>query len=74
MIEINLMTAGKAPTEFSFARTGRGTNGEWTVVSDPTAKGGLAIEQTSTDTTDYRFPLAIHASLSEKDLRAEIRF
>ncbi len=74
MIQIDQMTVGKPPPGFSFAHTGRGSNGEWTVVADPTAKDGLAIEQTSTDTTDYRFPLAIHASLSEKNLRAEIRF
>jgi hypothetical protein len=74
MIQIEKMTVGKPPPEFSFARTGQGTPGEWTVVADPTAKGGLAVEQTSTDTTDYRFPLAIHASWSAKNLRAEIRF
>jgi hypothetical protein len=74
MIQIEKMTVGKPPPQFSFARTGQGTPGEWTVVADPTAKGGLAIEQTSTDITDYRFPLAIHASWSEKNLRAEIRF
>jgi hypothetical protein len=74
MIQIEQMPAGKTPPGFVFAHTGRGTDGEWTVVADPTARGGLAIEQTSTDTTDYRFPLAIHAGWSAKNLRAEIRF
>ena len=74
MIEIDRMTLGKPPAGFSFARTGRGTEGEWTVVADSSAGAGLAIEQTSTDTTDYRFPLAIHASLSLRNLKAEIRF
>jgi len=74
MIQIDQMTVGKPPSGFSFAHTGRGGDGAWTVVADPTAKAGVAVEQTSTDTTDYRFPLAIHASLSEKNLRAEIRF
>jgi hypothetical protein len=74
MIQIDRMTAGMPPAGFSFARTGRGSEGEWIVVADPTAGAGLAIEQTSTDTTDYRFPLAIHASLSEKNLKAQIRF
>jgi 3-keto-disaccharide hydrolase len=74
MIQIDEMTVGKPPPGFSFAHTGRGSNGAWTVVADPTAKGGLAVEQTSTDTTDYRFPLAIPASWSAKNLRAEIRF
>jgi hypothetical protein len=74
MIHIDQMTIGKPPSGFSFTRTGQGSNGEWIVVADQTAKGGLAIEQTSTDATDYRFPLAIHASWSAKNLRAEIRF
>jgi Galactocerebrosidase, C-terminal lectin domain len=74
MIEIDRMTVGTPPAGFSFARTGRGSDGEWIVIADPTAKAGLAIEQTSTDATDYRFPLAIHASLSVKNLKAEIRF
>jgi len=74
MIQIDRMTAGKTPPGFSFARTGQGRDGEWAVVADPAANGGLAIEQTSTDTTDYRFPLAIPDSLSAKNVRAEIRF
>lgn len=74
MIRIDQMTAGKPPPGFSFARTGRGTEGQWTVVADPTAKTGLAIEQSSTDATDYRFPLAFPTTFSAKNLRAEIRF
>ena len=32
------------------------------------------IEQTSTDRTDYRFPLAIHDSLSATNVDVEVRF
>jgi hypothetical protein len=74
MMQIDQMAAGKPPPGFSFAHTGGGSDGEWTVVADSTAKGGVAVEQVSTDTTNYRFPLAIHGSWSEKNLRAEIRF
>ena len=74
MIDISQMTLAKAPASFIFARTGRGGNGEWTVVADPTAAGGRAIEQTSTDRTDYRFPLAILDKTSAANLTAEIRF
>ena len=74
MIQFEQMTVGSRPTGFSFARTGQGSDGEWTVIADPTAKAGLAIEQTSTDTTDYRFPLAIRDSLSAKNMKAEVRF
>jgi hypothetical protein len=74
MIAIDRMTFGSPPAGFTFARTGRGTEGEWTVIADPTASAGRAIEQISTDRTDYRFPLAIHESLSASNLDAEVRF
>ena len=37
VIPIEKMTAGSAPAEFEFARTGQGTSGEWVVVDDVTA-------------------------------------
>jgi hypothetical protein len=74
MIEIDRMKLGSPPTGFSFARTGEGPDGEWTIVADPTAPSGRAIEQTSNDRTSYRFPLAIHESLSAANLDVEIRF
>jgi hypothetical protein len=74
MIAIDHMKLGSAPTGFTFARTGRGGESEWTVTEDRTALSGFAIEQTSTDRTDYRFPLAIHESLSAANLDVEIRF
>src|SRR5689334_5966120 len=70
MLRFDRTTVGSPPPGFTFAKTGKGSDGEWMVVADPTAKEGFAIEQTSTDTTDYRFPLAIHASLSAKNLKA----
>jgi hypothetical protein len=73
MIAIDQMTLASPPAGFTFARTGRGGEGVWTVTADKTAAGGRAIEQTSTDRTDYRFPLAIHESLSASNLDAEIR-
>jgi hypothetical protein len=74
MIAIDNMTPGSPPAGFTFARTGRGGEGEWTVRVDPTAAKGRAIEQTSTDRTDYRFPLAIHEGFSAANLNVEIRF
>jgi hypothetical protein len=74
MIAIDRMTPGSPPSGFSFARTGQGREGEWTVTSDTTSSAGKAIEQTSTDRTDYRFPLAIHESLSATNVDIEIRF
>jgi hypothetical protein len=74
MIAIDQMTLGSPPAGFTFARTGQGGEGAWTVTADNTATGGRAIEQTSTERTDYRFPLAIHESLSAANLDVEISF
>ena len=64
MIAIDKMTVGAPPAGFELARTGQGGPAQWAVVADATAAGGRAIEQTSTDTTDYRFPLAIYREVS----------
>jgi hypothetical protein len=72
MIAIDKMTVGEPPTEFNFARTGQGGPAQWAVVSDP--DGGRAIEQISTDRTDYRFPLAIYTPLAIKNGDVLVRF
>jgi hypothetical protein len=74
MIAIDKMTVGAAPARFEFARTGQGRPSQWAVVADATAAGGRAIEQTSTDATDYRFPLAIHRELSAVNVSVAVRF
>jgi hypothetical protein len=74
MIPIETMTAGAAPADFAFARTGQGGPGQWVVVGDPTASGALAIEQSSTERTDYRFPLAIYQPVSGKNVEVSLRF
>ena len=74
MVAIDRLTIGSEPSGFTFARTGQGGEGKWSVTADPTAAGGRAIEQVSTERTDYRFPLAIHESFSAANLNAEIRF
>jgi hypothetical protein len=74
MIAIDKMTPAAAPTGFEFARTGRGGPAQWTVTSDPSAGVGLAIEQTSTDMTDYRFPLAIYQPVLASNVDVTIRF
>jgi hypothetical protein len=74
MIAIDKMTVGTTPTDFEVARTGQGGPARWAVVADASATGGRAIEQTSTDTTDYRFPLAIHRPVSAGNLDVTVRF
>jgi hypothetical protein len=43
MIAIDRMMPGSPPAGFTFATTGRGGAGEWTVVEDPTASMGRAL-------------------------------
>jgi hypothetical protein len=74
MIAIDKMTIGAAPADFEFARTGQGGPGRWAVVADTSSVSGHAIEQTSTDTTDYRFPLAIYQAVSTDNLDIVLRF
>jgi hypothetical protein len=74
MIAIDKMTLGAEPTDFEFARTGQGRPAQWAVTSDKSAAAGLAIEQTSTDTTDYRFPLAIYRPVSAGNIDVTLRF
>ncbi|MEI7804242.1 MAG: hypothetical protein WCI56_02830 [Hyphomicrobiales bacterium] len=74
MIAIEKMEVGKPPAEFDFARTGQGGPGQWIVVTDPTASGGRAIEQSSIDRTDYRFPLAIYKPISVTNAEITVRF
>jgi hypothetical protein len=67
-------TPGAAPENFESARTGSGGPGKWAVVEDTSAEGGRAVEQTSTEKTDYRFPLAIYQPLSAKNVEVSLRF
>jgi hypothetical protein len=59
--------------DFDFGITGQGQPGQWSVVRDVTAIHGVAIEQSNTDRTESRFPLAIYKPLSLKNLAASIR-
>jgi hypothetical protein len=73
-VDIPAMQAGEEPSDFTFWRTGSGAPAEWLVVSDPTAAHQVAIAQTSTDTTDYRFPMAIYKPVSARDVDVSVRF
>jgi hypothetical protein len=64
---------GVPPEEFDFGITGRGQPGKWSAVRDVTAIHGVAIEQSNTDPTENRFPLAIYRRLSLKNLEASAR-
>jgi len=74
MIPIEKMTVGAAPADFAFARTGQGAIGQWVVVEDASAASKRAIEQSNTDRTDYRFPLAIYQAATAKNVEVSLRF
>jgi hypothetical protein len=56
--------------DFEFARTGDGKPGEWSIVRGDAP----ALAQTSTDSTDNRFPLAIYRPFSGRDVDVTTRF
>ena len=74
MIPIDKMVVGAAPADFEFARTGQGAVGQWVVVEDSSEPGQRAIEQSNTDRTDYRFPLAIYQPARVKNVEVTLRF
>lgn len=74
MIAIDKMDIGSPPPGFEFGRTGQGGAAQWKVAEDASANGGRAIEQVSTDRTDYRFPLAIYSTAVLANGEVTLRF
>jgi hypothetical protein len=67
--------AGKLPAKFHDALTGQGAKGQWVVKADPSAPSQPnVLAQTSTDKTDYRFPLAIADDGSFQNLEMSVKF
>jgi hypothetical protein len=68
-------STGKLPAPFHSALTGQGTEGTWVVEQDASAPSKPnVLAQTSTDDTDYRFPMAILDEGSFKDLDLSVKF
>lgn len=68
-------SAGQLPSKFHSALTGSGSDSTWTVMPDPSAPSRLnVVAQTSSDKTDYRFPLLIADEGSFRDLNLSVRF
>src|SRR5260370_23423471 len=68
-------SVGQLPAKFHSARTGQGSESTWAVIADPTAPSKPnVVAQTSTDKTDYRFPLLISDEGSFKDLELSVKF
>jgi hypothetical protein len=66
--------AGTLPADFSIARTGAGAPADWRIVEDATVAAGRVLAQTSTDRTDYRFPLAIYQPVTAVNVEVLVRF
>src|SRR5437870_11930807 len=64
---------GKPPKGFSFALTGQGRPGVWTVKKDDQAHGNV-LAQTDADSTDYRFPVAVVNDVIARDLDLSVEF
>jgi hypothetical protein len=75
LMEISFAPSAESglPPGVSIARTGQGAQAAWTTLADPSAPGGV-LAQTSTDQTDYRFPLAIYDRIFGADLDVNVRF
>lgn len=68
-------SVGQLPAKFHAARTGQGSESTWAVMSDPSAPSKPnVVAQTSTDKTDYRFPLLIADEASFRDLDLSVKF
>jgi hypothetical protein len=68
-------TPGQMPAKFHSAKTGGGATEKWVVSADQAAPSKPnVVTQTSTDQTDYRFPLLISDEGSFQDLDLSVKF
>ena len=66
---------GQLPAKFHTAKTGGGSTEKWSVQTDSSAPSQPnVVAQTSTDQTDYRFPLLISDEASFQDLDLSVKF
>ena len=74
-LDFDNFEVGTTPAGFSTALTGGGGPVSWVIKEESSApSGGKVLAQTSTDTTDYRFPLCIYDKLTAKDVTLAVRF
>src|SRR3954462_12886899 len=71
LAEMITFDSSRGLDDFEFAKTGDGKPGEWSIAR---ADAIQALAQTSTDTTDNRFPLAIYRPSSGRDVEVSTRF
>lgn len=74
-INFDTFEVGKTPTGFSTALTGGGGPVSWMIQEDSTApSGGKVLAQTSSDTTDYRFPLCVYDKFTGRNVEVSVKF
>src|SRR5262245_30422214 len=66
-------TPGQPPRDFEFGLAGEGEPGRWEVIADPTAGGGKALAQLSTNATDFRFLVAMYKPLAAANVEVTAR-
>jgi hypothetical protein len=66
-------TPGQPPNDFEFGLVGEGEPGRWEVIDDSTAGGGKALAQLSTNTTDFRFLVAIYKPVTAVNVEVTAR-
>jgi hypothetical protein len=75
VLDFDTAEVGKPPADFLTALTGGGGPVTWVVKEDTSApSGGKVLAQTSTDTTDYRFPLCVYDKVTARDVEVAVRF
>jgi hypothetical protein len=75
VIDFESDKVGQAPAGFTFALTGSGRPGAWTIRTDEaSAERRNVLAQMDADSTSYRFPLAVWNDVSAADVDLSVRF
>jgi hypothetical protein len=75
VLDFDTAEVGKLPADFSTALTGGGGPVMWVVKEEPAAPSGAKVlAQTSTDTTNSRFPLCVYDKVMAKDVMVSVKF
>jgi hypothetical protein len=75
VIDFESDKVGQAPAGFSYALTGSGRPGAWSVRRDDASpERGNVLAQADADATSYRFPIAVVEDVSAADVDVSVRF
>ncbi len=75
VIDFESDAPSRAPAGFTFALTGNGRPGAWSVRKDDASpERGNVLAQTDSDSTSYRFPVAVFNDVSTADVDISVRF